>query len=496
MSIKIDFLFISKKLVVVSLILTSLIYTFCFKLIKTVSADSPFSVAYTTLTNSRFSVVGRLTSGSTVPLGGNSITISTNTGDSGISDVNTDNLFPNDTVCFNNQASNGCSNQTTYTVSNVQDPSAGSTFTLSSGLTSTLYGSDRIIASQSGRIAISFKPTVSTNITGLRVYIPAATSTNNDGIPDIGKFDSNAIGIGGTTTPGAITASGGSISIGSTCSYALVTISGSYYHSLYTNVSGLDISNTFTLIIGHASNTLHRFINPSPSATTHTRGTADNLVITMQTEDSSNNIINKADMGVSPNDGVLVSAYVPTSVTWTISAVGVGETPCNPSVTMDIASLANAVPFGTIHSTATFINAAHKHTITTNAAGGYLLQVYEDNVLTNVGVGTTIPNTNCNTGCTTSSAAAWTNASAAFGFGYTVYGTDMASGFSGSNYKPFATSITLPNETGNWATTLIASRASTASNVNTYVCYRINIAPTQPAGFYYNKLTYVAAPRF
>jgi hypothetical protein len=457
-----------------------------------VYADSPFSIAYATLTNGRFSMIGRLGS-ATVPIGGVSITVSTNTSDNSISDVNTDNLFPNDTVCFNNQTSNGCAGQLTYTVSNIQSPSAGTTFSLSSGLSNNLVGGDRIIASQSGRIAITFRPTTTANVANLRIYIPAASSTSDDGIPDRGKFDANTID--NDSASSNIVTAGGSLSIGSTYSYSLVTIGGQYYHNIMVNVSSLSTSSDNSLIIGHASNTNQRFINPAPSDTNHVRGVSDTQVITAQTEDSSGNIINKADMGVNPNDGVYVSAYVPTSVSWTIGGIGIGITPCYHSTDYqtDVSTTATGVPFGTIYSTSTFFDAAHSHTITTNAAGGYFLQVYEDGVLTRSGGTETIPNTTCGTStCTTTQAYPWTEAGY-YGFGYTVAGVDSVAGFAnGTNFKPFATSIDVSDSTS----TLIASRTSTVSNGVTYVCYRLNVSGTQAAGLYQNRLTYVAGPRF
>lgn len=465
---------------IVLFIVAQFSYLFLSSLLVKPAHAATFTTGFTTMTNSRFSYLAAVQTN--VSGGDKNVTIAT----SGQSDNNTGNLFPGDTLCFNNSASNGCNANTTYTVQNVLDADQ---FGVTAGITGGLLAGMRVVASQSARLAISFAPVDVTNVTKLRVYIPAASSNSGDGIPDAGKFDANTLD-SNVNASNVITISGGSASI-SNKTYGTTTIGGQTYHNILMDISSISAGTTYTLTIGHASTVTDRFINPSPSGTSHTRGVGDKMVITIQTEDSSANIVDKADTGVTPNDGVFVSAYVPTSVTWTISAIAAGATaPGTHSctgVTTTVATTADntygvTVPFGTIYSTDSFFDAAHRHTITTNAGGGYILSVMEDGALKKDGSSPSIADGSCDGGCSTTVAAAWSTATNN-GFGYTLGGTDAA--FT-SNYKVF-------DSTGFQT---IASRATTGTGVTTDVCYRLSVGPTQQAGFYYNKLTYQAYPRF
>jgi hypothetical protein len=436
-----------------------------------------FTTGFTTMTNSRFSYLGAVAS--VVSTGGKNVTIKT----SGQSDNNTGNLFPNDSVCFSNLSSNGCANRQTYSVGQAI---SSSIFNVTSGITGGLIADDRVVASQSGRLAISFTPTDVSTVTKLRVYIPAATSNSGDGIPDAGKFDANTLDTN-IAAVGVLSISGGSAVITyASATYTTTVIGGATYHNILVPVTTLAVGTQYTFTIGHASNVTDRFINPSPSGTAHTRGVGDKMVVTIQTEDASANIIDKADTGITPNDGVFVSAYVPTSVTWTISAVAAAASKCG--TTTSVGTTADntsgvTVPYGTIFNSDTFFDAAHTHTITTNAGGGYVLQVMEDGALKKDGNTPSIADGTCNGGCSTTVAAAWST-STFNGFGYTLAGTNAS--FSNPNYKVF-------DSTGFQT---IASNATTVSGDTVDVCYRLSVGGTQQAGLYYNKLTYQAYPRF
>lgn len=461
-------------------ILTTQIAVYLFSSPAPVSAAGIFQQAYTTLTNSRFSYLGRISG--TVPSGGIDITITS----SGQPDNDTGNLFPGDKVCFNNEASNGCANQTEYTVSNVIN---NTNFTISSGIAGGLTGGDRVVASQSARIAITFQPSSVNLLHHFRILIPAASSNSGDGMPDSGKFDANTLDTNIANT-GVVSLScspscAGSESLTSPA-YSTTTIAGQTYHQITANTSGTwSTSRTYTITLGHASNVNDRFINPAPSGTSHTRGVADRLTITILSEDSSNNAIDRADTGVSPNDGVFVSAYVPISVTWTISGVSSGQSVCN--TTTSITTTATTVPFGTVYAADTFMNAAHLHTITTNAPGGYVLQVKSDGELKKNGSTPQIPENetnDCDGTCSTTTAGTWSNANNN-GFGYTLEGTHALFNYT-NGYKIFD-STNFQN---------IASHNTTVSNDTIYLCYRLSVDGTQTAGLYWNKITYQAYPRF
>jgi hypothetical protein len=445
---------------------------------KTINAAGIFQRAYTTLTNSRFSFLGRISG--TVPNNGKDIVIRS----SGEYDNDTGNLFPGDSVCFNNETSNGCSNQTTYSVNNVIN---NTNFSISSGIAGGLLGGDRVVASQSARIAISFQMNTVSQLHHFRIYIPAASSNSGDGIPDPGKFDANTLDTN-IANPGVI-----SLSCNPSCNggesltsptYSTTNINNQYYHVITANVSGTwNTTTTYTITLGHQSNVTDRFLNPAPSSTSHTRGVADRLNITIQSEDSSNTVIEKADTGVSPNDGVFVSAYVPLSVTWTITGVDAGQQKCG-SISTSIATTATQVPFGTIYSADSFFDAAQTHTITTNAPGGYILQVKSDGDLKKDGSSPSIPSGSCDGSCNAVTAAAWNNPDNN-GFGYTLSGTHAKFTIT-DGFKIF--------DSNNFQD--IAEYNNTISNDTINVCYRLSVDGTQAAGLYWNKITYQAYPRF
>ncbi|HLL60307.1 MAG TPA: hypothetical protein VK338_01190, partial [Candidatus Nitrosocosmicus sp.] len=64
-----------------------------------------------------------------------------------------------------------------------------------------------------------------------------------------------------------------------------------------------------------------------------------------------------------------------------------------------------------------------------------------------------------------------------------------------TGYRPFRLASTL-----SWpATTVppaIMTRTTSTASSTAYSCYRLNVAATQQAGFYFNKLFYVATANF
>ena len=280
---------------------------------------------------------------------------------SGQSDNDTNNLFVGDHVCFNNPDSgttDGCQGQTTYTVNATN--TNGSQFNTSSNVSAAMTIGTGLVASQSGRITVTFKPTTLVPAGGyLRLTITAASSSYNDGIPDSGGFDSGELGYDGPSllsgsspqNPSATCLTNGCISAsGFTISTATITSTApTGYHTVLIGVgSTLAQGVQYSFTLGHATEPTLRFINPSPSGVTHQRGISDSIAITLQSEDSTNNILDKTQMKVNPVDGVFVSANVELSLSYTISgrtspAVGCGKTSVQSST-------ATAVPFGSISS--------------------------------------------------------------------------------------------------------------------------------------------------
>lgn len=464
--------------------------------IRCVHASVSFTTAYTTLGNSRFSFKASVSSAG-VGNSASSATIQTGLSANDTTDSDTANLFSGDVICFNGMAGNGCKNsQPTGVTYTVQTTNNSTNLTFSPALAGSLVGGDRIISSQSGQITVTFKPT--TNLVALDkliLTIPAAASNSNDGIPDSAGFDSarlpsDLLGGTGCTSNSCLTSAGVGISAASLSS------SGGYHTITITLNDVLSTATTYTLTLGHATNAIYRFLNPAPSSNSHTRGVADSYSIELASKNNAETTTyDDTVMKVTPVDGVLVSASVEMSLTYTIGSVGTATTvpACGGAdFTTTSASTATAVPFGSIVSMDTFYKVAQTHLISTNATNGYTLTVNYDMPL-NLGIGSTtpgitIPDTTCQaTACTTSTPRTWTDSTAYNGLGYTlgnVTGSDAAFTYT-SGFKPFSSSPVT-----------IMSNSSTVSSNKINVCYQLSVDSGQSTGYYKNKLTYIATPKF
>jgi hypothetical protein len=109
------------------------------------------------------------------------------------------------------------------------------------------------------------------------------------------------------------------------------------------------------------------------------------------------------------------------------------------------------------------------------------------------GAGITIPDTNCDGACTTSSATVWTNATNS-GFGYslevgtTSTGATLGIGATGQ-YKPFG--VGYAN-----AQTIMSRSNVPAGTDSAYICYRAVASTTQQAGTYENAISFIATATF
>ncbi|MFA6005808.1 MAG: hypothetical protein WC775_04980 [Patescibacteria group bacterium] len=465
-----------------------LFVTVAFQLVKPAQAAVPFTQAYSTLTNSRFSFKGSLASG--ISTGNAVATIA----GSGFSDNNTQNLFNGDVICLNGNTGKGCIGGTTFTVNNVLNATS---LAFTPTLTGSAMAGDSVVSTQSGQMTISFRPT--TNIaSGSKVIllIPATSvaAHHNDGIPDSSGFDSAELPadlLAGTCaanvcfSPSGFTVS--AVALAAAITNHTITI---------TTSAALNNSTTYSFTLGHASNAKLRFLNPSPAGTTHTRGVSDTYSFNLTTKDSGETITyDETNMKVAPIDGVFVSANVELSISYSIndgsngysgninSAVTI--TQCPGTWTTTSATTATAVPFGSILNFDSFYRAAQSHYVVTNATNGFDLTVKYDNPLTSGA--NQIADGGCDTSpsCTTTSQQAWST-STFNGFGYTLGNiTGSEAAWTGDTYRIFgSTPVT------------IMSKATPSTGSRIAMCYQLSVDATQPNGLYYNKLTYVATPKF
>ncbi len=426
-------------------------------------------------------------------------------------DINTNHLFPLDSIAV---GPNGVCDGSTCQVSKVQD---SSNFTLVKGLTAGASDGDPIYATQSAIHTITFKNQTTVANGSVEVYIPAGGSssgTSNDGAPDGGPnagFDLNGL------TSANITCSGGSVSWTPQNPTAYVLVGSYRYHQFTCTYSGTLSSNTsITMTIGNSSKKL---INPAPKVNasyTHTQGTADTYNSLIRLLDGSSNIIDDVIITISNIEAVLVSATVNPSLTFTIAGQNSG-TICGQTLNVT-GSTAYSVPFGDITQTNTFLNAAQKLTVSTNATNGYEIRVAEDDELSADLNGdgtpeTTLPDTTCDDSlCTHSNSDDW-DSNSTNGFGYSLENIDAASvefqyndtggNCSGGTYcaRNFACVDGLnpanPSacSTNDSSAAKIASSTTVASDEDLYVCYRLNVGATQQAGYYQTRIYYIASAK-
>ena len=173
---------------VAKITLASYLFIQCFNLVlftlpQNTYAAVPFTNAYATLSNSRFSYKAAIATGGIA----NNATYAT-IQSSGYSDNDTKNLFIGDTVCLNGSAADGCTNQTVYTVNNILSDTI---FGFTPAISGTMNMNDFIVSTNSGQIAVTFKPTVAVAQNEKLIFtITAAASNYTNGIPDSTGFDS------------------------------------------------------------------------------------------------------------------------------------------------------------------------------------------------------------------------------------------------------------------------------------------------------------------
>jgi len=480
------------KIILFFFILFQIGSTFLLSSLHPVYAASPFQRAYTTLGNSRFSFRGAINTG--ISTGASLVTIKS----SGNPDNDVGNLFPEDILCLNGSGGVGCKNNVNYSVTNNPDV-AGQVVLFSPAISGSMNDSDRVISTQSGTLIVTFRPTNGLVSNDKLVFtIPAAATSYNDGIPDSNGFDSAALpanllaGVCAANvcfTPTSFTAS--AVTLSSTTSLHTVTI---------TVSSTLDTVTDYSFSLGHASDARYRFLNPAPAGTSHTRGISDSLSAELKSQNSAQTITyDDTIIKMNPIDGVFVSATVEEALTYKINEASQGHvngsgsvpastpvTECNGGTfTTSVASTPTSVPYGSITSYDTFYRAAQEIYVQTNTKNGFVVTVQYNNALKTAGGASTIADGTCDGTCNADTAAAWGTASNN-GFGYTlgnIAGAEAA--WTGATFKIFSSTAKT-----------IMTKSSQTSGSRVAVCYLFSVDSTQVAGYYFNKLTYIATPKF
>jgi hypothetical protein len=470
---------------------------------KTHSAN--FTAASATLSNPRFSYKAGVTSGT---IGTPTITID----GSGNADNNTNHLFPKDTVCFAGSLETGCLGDTNYQVANII---SGTVFNTSASLVSTLESDAYVVATQSGSLSLAFTTVNEIPVSGtILITIPAVKSVGktNDGFPDTAATTAtNGFDIHGITTSD-ISVTG--CTDGNWTVTSITAGNGTTDHTILItrNTTACTGGTNMTVTIDSTPG----IINPAP-LTSHTQGQADSYQINIKSRDAATNTLDNSDVSVSPIEGVLISATIDETLALTVAGI-TADSGSYCGITRDATSpdtTATSVPWGTLAPgyNAQKNNTDHQITISTNSADGYKLYAEENDQMGKDGVTCSgasageandcIQDTVCgSTPCTHQTYRDWgADPSSYPGLGYSlqnVSGTDAVFEFNTSggtfNAKQFADQEA--SESRNASTAELMSNAGPVDTSSAYVCYRIDITATQPAGYYYNKVKYTAVPTF
>lgn len=482
----------------------ALIYRFISPSTKTYSAN--FTSASATLSNARFSYKAGISSGTS---GSSTVTIDS----SGNADNSTNHLFPKDTVCFPGILETGCLGNANYTVANIIDTT---NFNTTTALSSTLEATGFVVATQSGSLTLAFTTATQIPANGdILVTIPAVNTTGrtNDGIPDTAAtVAANGFDIGTIATTD-ITVTGCTDGNWTVASVTAGTASTDHTILINRATTVCAASSAITITIDSSPG----LINPAP-ITTHTQGQADSYQINIKSRDGADATLDNSDVSVAPVEGVLISATVDEILSLTVAGVtadsgsycGVTRTASSPDTT------ATSVPWGTLSPTylAATHNTNHQITVSTNATGGYKLYAEENDQMGKDGVTCTgatagesvdcIQDTVCGASeCTHQTLKDWgADPSSYPGLGYSlqnVTGTDALFDWDGTgadvfNAKQFADIEA--GESRSASTAHLMTNAGPVDSSSAYVCYRLDITATQPAGYYYNKVKYTAVPTF
>lgn len=431
---------------------------------------------------------------------------------SGSADTNTNHLFPGDQLCISSSLLNGCQGQTapsTYQVANI--PST-TTFNMKNPLTGSTLGSDFVIASQSAQHVITFTTTNAVPSNGsILITVPAIQTSGktNDGFPDTAAsvasngFDLNSLATTNVTVTAGCTPANWTVA-------SVTAATGANNHTITINraTSSCAAGSTITINVGDSS---VRMINPAPVTSGHTQGTADVYTINVKTRDGSSNTLDTVDIKVAPVEAVFVSATVDTSLSFSIAGIASAQSKCG--VSTSVTTTATTVPWGTISTANSFLNAAQLVSASTNATSGYAVRVEENDQLGRDGVTCTgatagesvncIKDTTCDGGaCTEAIDKEWVTATNN-GFGYSlqnVTNSDAAFQYNVADANctgtPAFCSKQFADQEAAETKAAIMSAAAPRNNSQVNVCYKISTSSTQPAGYYYNVVRYTATPIF
>lgn len=347
------------------------------------------------------------------------------------------------------------------------------------------------------RHVVTFETTTAVANGFFQILLPADSTANaNNGLPDDAGYDFNTtVDVAASDVGVYDFVTGVATPAGDTGCTAPAN-----YHCFSVHYSGTgSIGQAITITIGNTNGT-NTPIAPAPS-TTHTEGTADTYPILVknfgaEANPNSDSPVDSSTIRVAHIESVLVTATVEPTISFSIAGVSTATTTCGATPDINTITAVNAplaVPFGSL-TLNTFTDASHLLTVSTNAPSGYVVTAAENDQLSIGGLGvTTIPDTTCDSGpCTTSSDEDWATATNN-GFGYSIENIGAAS--VPFEYNDVGTFHARPFPVLGSEQTIFSS-TTVADAEDIYICYRISVGATQPAGDYENQITYTATGTF
>jgi len=459
---------------------------------KYVVFSGEFEDTSATLNNARLSFLSALEGAQTT--GSSLVTIDTTN-------------YPSESVLQLQNRDDVLINDSVYTVATTVDDSSDNTFNLTSGLDATdVTNNATVYASQSATLTVRLTTISALNAGSFRILVPAVAddSTDHDNVPDAGGFDFGVYPEASIACP-TIVSYGTFTATSTPADTSGVTIDGVYYHSFVCAYTSLGAVGTVFDGTTEEAFIISNLINPAPKTGTnnHTLGQADTYSVIIQHRDSTGTVVDQTMTKIGVLDAVKVSASIAPQITFTIAGVNASASVCG--VSADVTTTALTVPFSDL-TIGSFVDAAQRLTVTTNAIGGYAVTAAENdqvgreaNACATDGSGsiTCIVDASV-TGASHTVAADWTNASTYPGFGYSlvsVSGSPTLAFTYNESSRTFSAKHFADLAAGETVQTIFSRSTVTASDV-VDVCYRIAPAATNAAGNYENYLVYTASATF
>lgn len=460
---------------------------------KYVVFSGEFNDTSATLNNARLSFLSALEGAQTT--GSSLITIDTSN-------------YPSESVLQLQNRDDVLINDTVYTVATTIDDASDNTLNLTSGLdVSDITDDATVYASQSASLTVRLTTISALNAGSFRILVPAVADngTDHDNIPDAGGFDFGVYPTASITCP--ITASYGTFTGTSTAAdTSTIVIDTVPYHSFVCSYDGLGAVGTAFDGTTEEAFVISNLINPAPKTgiSNHTLGQADTYSVIIQHLDNSGTVIDQTVTKIGVVDAVKVSAYIAPQITFTIAGLPTATSVCG--ITTDVTTTSITVPFSDL-TIGSFVDAAQRLTVVTNAIGGYAVTVAENDQMgreanacdTDGSSSITCIVDASVTGASHTTAADWTNATTYPGFGYTLdpdaTGATFTPAFYYNQSGTFYAKQFADLAAGEAVQTIFERSTVTASDI-VDVCYRVAPAATNAAGNYENYLVYTASATF